>query len=278
MFSSREGVTIDSVARPLRRWLLNPNVTVPLALILAWQPIFSRLATYLASAQAIRLRSRAYALALLSVALSINDYLNRRLANNWVVDSRWNWNEEVVVVTGGSSGVGAGICQELLARNCRTRIAVIDIALLSWSPPAHSRLRYYQCDLSDAAAIRATCERIREEIGNPTVLFNNAGLVRGATIMEGSYADVELTMRINLTAPFLLVKEFLPDMVRRDHGHIVHTGSMSSLIPPANIADYAASKAGITALHEVGFSLSFGGALKSFPCDQVHHISRQVTN
>ena len=86
------------------------------------------------------------------------------------------------------------------------------------------------------------------------MLFNNAGLARGYTVMEGRHADVEVTMKTNLIAPFLLVKEFLPEMVRRDHGHIINTGSMSSVVPPPNIVDYAATKAGLTALHEVRMS------------------------
>ncbi|CCC13140.1 unnamed protein product [Sordaria macrospora k-hell] len=89
-----------------------------------------------------------------------------------------------------------------------------------------------------------------KEVGHPTVLINNAGIARGFTIMEGSYGDVESTLRTNLTAPFLLTKEFLPEMVRRNHGHIVNICSMSAFLPPPYIGDYAASKAGVQMLHE----------------------------
>ncbi|KAK1255904.1 hypothetical protein MKX07_008163 [Trichoderma sp. CBMAI-0711] len=245
MFSSREGVTLDSVAAPLRRWLLNPVISVPAALVLSglgWtnpKPI------------TVEALAPVYLATLAGVLLSLNEYLDRQFANNWVSDKTWNWNEEIVLVTGGSTGIGASICKQLLARNPRTRIVVVDYAPLSWKPEQEGvRLSYYQCDLSKADALRSTCERIKAEVGHPTVVFNNAGLVRGATIMEGSYGDVEATVRTNLIAPMLIIKEFLPEMVKRDHGHILHTGSLSYLTPPALITDYAATKAGLLALHE----------------------------
>ncbi|KAL7938356.1 NAD(P)-binding protein [Trichoderma chlorosporum] len=245
MFSSREGVTLDSIGAPLRRLFLNPIVTVPTALLL------SGFATNTPDTNVLKFLVPVYALTLGGVLLSLNDYLDKQFANNWVSDKTWNWDEEIVVVTGGSDGIGASICKQLLARNPRTRIVVVDYAPMRWqAKQEEARLSYYQCDLSDTSALRSTCERIRSEVGHPTVLVNNAGLVRGVTIMEGSYGDVEATVRTNLIAPMLLAKEFLPEMVKRDHGHILHTGSLSCVTPPALITDYAATKAGLLALHE----------------------------
>ena len=84
-----------------------------------------------------------------------------------------------------------------------------------------------------------------------TAVVNNAGLSRGRTVAEGSYSDNIITLKTNLLAPFLLTKEFLPSMIRRNHGHIFNVASMSAYIPPPGIADYAASKAGLIAFHEV---------------------------
>ncbi|KAL2127408.1 hypothetical protein VTI74DRAFT_10800 [Chaetomium olivicolor] len=193
-----------------------------------------------------------HGLASICVILSINDWLNKWSANNWTATepSDWNWNKEIVLVTGASGGIGASIVQQLLARNPRTKIVVVDHIPLTWKPQAGTSVSYYQCDLSDLSAVRALCSQIRSEVGHPTVLVNNAGLCRGFTVMEGTYHDVELTVRTNLVAPFLLIKEVLPHMVETNHGHIMNVSSMSSLVPPARVADYAATKAGINALHE----------------------------
>ncbi|KAG7289922.1 hypothetical protein NEMBOFW57_006299 [Staphylotrichum longicolle] len=194
----------------------------------------------------------AFLCALASILLSVNDWLNKWSANNWAETkpTDWNWDEEIVLVTGASGGIGASIVQQLIARNPKTRIIVVDYSPLTWKPPIGTRISYYQCDLSDSSAIKALCSGIRSEVGHPTVLVNNAGLCRGFTVMEGTYHDVELTVQTNLIAPFLLVKEVLPNMVKTNHGHILNVSSMSSIIPPARVADYAATKAGISALHE----------------------------
>lgn len=250
---SREGLTLDVVAGAVRNWILTPTTTLPLALGLTWEPLFVQLAQRSSRDRAAAIRSRVYWLAAASLALALNDQLTKQSANNWVVDSRWNWDDEITVVTGGSSGIGASICQKLVARNPRTRIVVLDYVPLSWTPPPGARLHFYECDLSDAYAIKLVCDRVKAEVGHPTVLFNNAGLARGSTVMEGTSNDVQLTIKTNLIAPFLLVREFLPEMVRRDHGHILNTGSLSSVVSAPTIVDYSASKAGLTALHEVCF-------------------------
>ncbi|KAH6623282.1 hypothetical protein F5144DRAFT_539323 [Chaetomium tenue] len=271
MATSREngGFHIDTVARIIRSTLLNEWLALPAAAVIAWlrKPssiAYLRRALWYAGRYDIRLaylrltwleRASLY-LGGAGLLLSANSLLNKWAANNWTASrpGEWaHWEREVVVVTGGSGGLGAQIVRDLLARNPRTRIVVIDFAPLSWKPPAGAlgrNLHYYRADLSKPDVIRAVCERVRAEVGHPTVLVNNAGLVRGFTVLEGSYADVEITMKTNLTAPFLLIKEFLPEMVKNNHGHIVNVCSTSALMPSPDIVDYSASKAGIQALHE----------------------------
>ncbi|KAI8649224.1 hypothetical protein NCS57_01458800 [Fusarium keratoplasticum] len=136
-------------------------------------------------------------------------------------------------------------------RNPTTRIITIDFAPLSWKALKGIQVFYYQCDLSDSAAVKQLSQRIRDEVGHPTVLVNNAGLIRGKSIIKAEYSDIEITTKTNLTAPMLILKEFLPYMVKNNHGHVVNISSLSAFIPPAKAADYSATKSGIVALHEV---------------------------
>ncbi|KAI0973654.1 short-chain dehydrogenase [Xylaria arbuscula] len=249
MSFSREGFTIDVVARFLRRTILNPIFSV--SSTVAWISIISKSSlTEAFQTRPFEWPAIAISWPLLSVSVWATNYLNERYANNWVDDATWDWDKEVVVVTGGSGGIGASVVQHLIANNAKTTIVILDYSPLSWKPPSGFKIHYYQCDLSQSSTIKDVSDRIRREVGDPTVLVNNAGLSRGYTVMEGSYADVEITIRTNLVAPFLLIKEFLPHMVKRNHGHIMNISSMSSIIPPAGIADYAATKAGLNALHE----------------------------
>ncbi|KAH7129270.1 hypothetical protein EDB81DRAFT_846170 [Dactylonectria macrodidyma] len=247
--SSSNTFNIDLVARTMQKSLLNPFLTIPIAIAISWPSNCYRVPSpYLEILE--RSRAVVYTVTILSVVLAVTDFLNHGFHNNWTKSSNWKWHDEVVVITGGSSGIGASVAQQLYSRNRQTKIVIVDYVPLTWKPPNGSLIHYYQCDLSNSANIRPLCDRIRNEIGHPTVLINNAGLCRGFTVCDGSYADVEITIRTNLIAPFLLVKEFLPEMALRDHGHIFQISSMSALLPPARVADYAATKAGLMALHE----------------------------
>lgn len=249
--------TIDTVAVFLRGTILNPALVAAVAGAATLSLDQAALAAYKIPFTLAQPQLASCVLAAAGAALRLHEYLTRGTANNWTTDSTWDWSKEIVVVTGasGAIGIGAGVVRDLLARNPATTIVVVDYVPMAWQPApgTGTNLHYYQCDLSDKEYIRSLCQRIRAEVGDPTVLVNNAGLGRGATVMEGTYADVELTINTNLLAPFLLIKEFLPHMVTENHGHIVNVSSMSSVMPPAQIADYAATKAGLAALHEVCF-------------------------
>ncbi|KAK3348638.1 short chain dehydrogenase [Lasiosphaeria hispida] len=268
MASPREGFNIDIIGRFVRKSLLNQHLTLPIAAAATFLS-FDSSGNYLAKAAHVfaslginpsavspALTQKVGRLALIlgatGLLLSFNEWLTKWFANNWTATKRgeWDWDREIVVVTGGSQGLGAGIVHGLLARNPRTTIVVVDFVPLTWEPPTGSNIYYYCADLSDSADIKNVCEKIRTEVGHPTVLVNNAGIARGRTIMEGTYADVEMTFKVNLIAPFLLIKEFLPDMVKHNHGHIANVCSTSSFVAPPNIVDYSASKAGIRSMHD----------------------------
>ncbi|KAI0175380.1 short-chain dehydrogenase [Pestalotiopsis sp. NC0098] len=254
MQRSREGFTIDVAAKFARRTVFNPVLAIT-AILVQVSILFHNRMLDEKSFQHLSGTGWIWSViaslwATIGISIWTNGYLNDGYANNWSDDDTWDFEKEIVLITGASSGIGASVSQCLLRHNPQTTIVILDFSPMSWTPPPGTKIHYYQCDLSHSSVIKLIAEKVRKEVGNPTILVNNAGLSRGFTVMEGSYADVELTMRTNLIAPFLLTKEFLPHMVQHDHGHILNISSMSSIMPPAGIADYAATKAGINALHE----------------------------
>ncbi|KAF9893639.1 hypothetical protein FE257_010951 [Aspergillus nanangensis] len=241
----REGLYIDPLVSLLRNTIFHPVATILLATYVKLVP---------ESLPSTLSQPVLYG-AVLSAALWVNDWLSKWSHNNWTRDTRWDWRKEVVVVTGGSSGIGASVAHRLAEDG--VRVAVVDIAPLTYRID-NKPISYFHCDLSDEAEIHATCQRIREQVGHPTVLLNNAGLTRGQPIANGTYRDNAITLQTNLLAPFLLTKEFLPHMIETNHGHIVNVSSFSAYMPPAGLADYAASKAGLVVLHEaLGMELKY---------------------
>lgn len=96
----------------------------------------------------------------------------------------------------------------------------------------------------------AVADEIRARVGNPTILINNAGVARGKSILNSTERDIRFTFDVNALAPFWTVKEFLPDMVKKNHGMVVNVSSYAAWITSPEMADYAGSKAAVMALHE----------------------------
>lgn len=116
-----------------------------------------------------------------------------------------------------------------------------------WVAPS---VYFYKCNITSTHDLHETAELIRKEHGDPTVLVNNAGLARTGTILDESEAAIRGTFEVNILAHFWTVKEFLPAMIRNDHGHVVTVASMASFAGLGEMADYSASKAAALAFHE----------------------------
>jgi all-trans-retinol dehydrogenase (NAD+) len=121
-FLPREGLYIDPIVANLRK-ILHPLFTLTL-LYFVQGGEFSSTAT--------RYQKLVQYIAATSTLLWINNYLSAKSRNNWTTDNAWEWKKELVVVTGGSGGIGAGIAQRLAAMGAR--VVVVDIIPLTYKP------------------------------------------------------------------------------------------------------------------------------------------------
>lgn len=202
------------------------------------------------------------AILIFGVIYRINRTLNRLALNNYTSDPTWDWSREIVLITGGSSGIGREVVRQLSERGITT--VSVDVnpppppqapakASTTNEPSASkpTKTHHYTLDLaSPPAIIQQTTQKIIAEVGHPTVLINNAGVGSGKTILNETPAEWQRVLDVNLTSHFLLIKEFLPEMIRRNHGHIVGVASMASFVSVAGNASYSATKIGVLALHE----------------------------
>ncbi|KAI1376033.1 NAD(P)-binding protein [Hypoxylon crocopeplum] len=155
--------------------------------------------------------------------------------------------EEVIVITGGASGLGLLIAEVYGMRGAT--IAVLDIADLE-STDARG-ITYYKCDVRDKAQIARVAAEIERDLGTPTILINNAAEVVGKKLLDMDMEEVEKSLTTNLLAHFYTIKTFLPGMIRNDTGGtIVTVSSVIGQLGAARLTDYAAAKAGVTALHK----------------------------
>ncbi|KAF9877558.1 hypothetical protein CkaCkLH20_04693 [Colletotrichum karsti] len=183
------------------------------------------------------------ALAILGLIYAANKALTR-----WYLStsSRWDWRKEIVLVTGGSSGLG-----NLVVRNlAKLDIKVVAVDIQPPLTPLPGNAHYYQLDVTSPEAIREVARRIRNDVGDPTVLVNNAGVGTGKPMLAESEGEIRRTFDVNIVAHFFLVQEFLPYMIREDHGHVVTIASMATFLTIASNVGYSCSKAAALSFHE----------------------------
>ncbi|KAL3476653.1 hypothetical protein BJX99DRAFT_258200 [Aspergillus californicus] len=92
-------------------------------------------------------------------------------------------------------------------------------------------------------------DNIRADHGNHTVLVNNAGVGHDGTMLDEPEAKIQQTFEVNIISHFWMVHEFLPNMVKNNHGHVITIASMASFVALGEMAEHCASKAGVLVFH-----------------------------
>ncbi len=193
-----------------------------------------------------------------------------------------------ILVTGGSRGIGAGICQALIAAGARVAVhyrngkeqaeeivmegevaeGKKEAGLEGDSKMGRNGSEAFQADLGSASACGELFRRVLDRFGHLDVLINNAGIALHSPIEEGEgqwLQDWEATMAVNLTATALLSRAAILHFQDRGGGRIVHISSRAAFRgdTPEYMA-YAASKAGMVAFHR-SIARGFGKqGIKSF--------------
>ncbi|KAH0565785.1 hypothetical protein GP486_000830 [Trichoglossum hirsutum] len=236
----RKGLTIVPIIRLFQKTALNPIVTLLLLLSASHTQRGRELAlTHQTLLRRIRI------LFYIGIYRWATSFLNGRVLNNWEND-KYDWAKEIVVVTGGSGGIGGNVVKLLDERGIK--VVVLDIIPLTFE--ASSNVHFFKCDVTSTAAIASAASEIRSSIGQPTILVNNAGIARGRNLLDLTESDIRLTFNVNTLAHFFLVQQFVPDMVAKNHGMIVTVASIAAYVSTPQMVDYAASKAAALSFHE----------------------------
>ncbi|KAJ9661165.1 hypothetical protein H2198_002109 [Neophaeococcomyces mojaviensis] len=175
------------------------------------------------------------------------------------------WENEVVVITGGATGLGRCLVEMLLIMKKGVRVAVLDVqeadetarAWMRTGGEFEGRLWWGCIDVRNSAAVRIMAGRLKEELGRPTILINNAatGIVGLPLIPEDYVAslspqDATKTITVNTISHFNTLSAFLGDMVEHKSGAtIVTISSLLAHLSPSRLSDYSASKAALSSLH-----------------------------
>lgn len=159
-----------------------------------------------------------------------------------------NLSGKVVLITGAASGIGKQMALRIAEHGAHLVLwdlnesGMAQVAQQVEASPGGAKAHCYVCDVSDRAQVYAVAERVKAEVGAPDVLINNAGVVSGKPFLDLPDDKIEKTFAVNTLALFWTAKAFLPDMVRRNSGHVVTVASSAGLVGVARLTDYCASK------------------------------------
>jgi NAD(P)-dependent dehydrogenase (short-subunit alcohol dehydrogenase family) len=159
---------------------------------------------------------------------------------------------KVAIVTGGASGIGSATA--LLFAREGAAVAIGDVNQAAGQQVAEEIVRaggrviFETADVTSAADCRRLVVRTILEFGRIDALFNNAGIIRRATVMDLKEDDWDRVMAVNVKSIYLLSREVIPHMEKQAAGSIINTSSGWGLAGGAKAAVYCASKGAVVLL------------------------------
>ncbi len=147
----------------------------------------------------------------------------------------------VVLVTGGSKGIGRGIAQRLRAAGHR-------VAATYRSGDVPAGVLGVQCDITYPGQVDAAFTQVESELGSVEVLVANAGITRDTLLMRMSDEDWAAVIDTNLTGAFRVAKRATRSMMRARFGRMIFISSVVGQLGSAGQVNYSASKAGLVGL------------------------------
>ena len=171
----------------------------------------------------------------------------------------------IAIVTGASTGIGAAICDALVARgDTVVGIARSETALRGMRASLGERFEPLPLDVTDHSLLVASLHNVAGRHGRIDVLVNNAGTAEVATITDTTPETFERTIDLNLTAPAAAIHALWPTLVAQGGGCIINVSSLAQLDPFPGFFAYAASKAGLHLLTVVAAAEGADARIRAF--------------
>ncbi len=152
-----------------------------------------------------------------------------------------------VLITGGASGIGRLMGQELIQEGIELLVIWDLNAQLLQETKTHFQkwkvqVEIYPIDITDTEKVITTFQEMTAKLGTIDVIINNAGIIVGKEFIHHTHDEIDRTLHINSSSPMHIAKAALPGMLAQKSGHIVNIASAAGLISNPNMSVYCASK------------------------------------
>src|SRR5881275_2980501 len=158
--------------------------------------------------------------------------------------------EKVVLITGGSRGLGLVLARHICARGGNVALIARDAEELARAKTdlatRPNTVMTIQCDLLDSEQIQAAVRRVIDRFGKIDILINNAGIIEVGPLEHMMPEDFERAMRLHFWAPFELISQIVPEMRIWGGGRIVNISSIGGKVAVPHLAPYSARKFALT--------------------------------
>lgn len=152
---------------------------------------------------------------------------------------------KVAIVTGGASGIGKALGQQLVKQGAKVVIGDINIDNVD---NAGGRVQAIKVDVSQADQVQNLVDQTVQEHGRLDYMFNNAGFALSGEIRDLSLEQWNRILDVNLKGVIHGVQAAYPAMIKQGYGHIVNTASLAGLIPSPTLAAYSTTKFAVVGL------------------------------
>lgn len=142
---------------------------------------------------------------------------------------------EIILITGAGHGIG---------RELAIGYASLGATVICWDinektsnktmndikKMGKNSVYAYRCDVTDREEVFRVAKKVKEEVGDVTILINNAGIIFTKPLLNQSSDEIERVINVNMIAHYWTLKAFLPSMIEKNRGHVVAISSLAGLI------------------------------------------------
>ncbi|EZA56274.1 Short-chain dehydrogenase/reductase family 16C member [Ooceraea biroi] len=193
---------------------------------------------------------------ILQFALQILYYICESVYYNIFINRKEkSVSDEIVLVTGAGHGIGKELAIQYA--NLNATVVCLDVNEKTNENTMHeikktvkSPIYAYTCDVSNRENVFEVAKKIKAEVGDVTILINNAGIMPCHRFLDQTVDQIKRTFEINIMAHIWMLQAYLPSMIEKNHGHIVALSSIAGLSGVPYIVPYCATKYAIRGLME----------------------------
>ena len=156
-----------------------------------------------------------------------------------------------ILLTGATGGIGKSLCENLISSDHTMILISSNDEKIEYLKKNYGNKHfYYKIDLSDMQTLPEKLKLLNEKHNDIEVLVNNAGITQDNLLMRMSWEQWKKVIDTNLNSNFLIIKSFLPNMIKNRKGKIIGISSVVASTGNPGQANYVASKAGMIGMYK----------------------------